>query len=136
MTRVTPLLFERPILMSMKLRALALVLPSLLLFGCVMHLVDHLTGEDRAEEIRRDGVPSRARVIRIWDTGITVNGNPVVGMRLEVVPDGDEPSFEAETRAMIGRLDIPQIQPGLYVPVKFDPHDHTRVALDIYDGRR
>jgi hypothetical protein len=121
--------------MTMKFRALALVLPSLLLFGCVMHLVDHMTGEDRAEEIRKDGVPSRARVIRIWDTGITVNGNPVVGMRLEVHPD-DEPPFEAETRAMIGRLDIPQIQPGLYVPVKFDPHDHTRVALDIYDERR
>ncbi len=119
----------------MKLRTLALALPCLLLFGCVIHLIDHMTGEDRAEAIRKEGVPAHARILRLWDTGMSVNGNPVVGLRLQVRPD-DEPPFEAETRALIGRLDIPQVQPGLVVPVKFDPHDHTRVALDIYDERR
>ena len=66
---------------------------------------------------------------------ITLNGNPVVGMRLKVRAEGIEP-FEADTKALIGRLDIPQIQPGAELSVMYDPEDHTRVALDIYDERK
>jgi hypothetical protein len=101
----------------------------------MMRLIDHMTGEDRANEIRKTGKPARARVLKIWDTGTTVNDNPIVGMRLEVHAEGVEP-FEAETKALIGRLDIPQIQPGAEVNVKYDPNDHTRVALDIYEQRK
>lgn len=98
-------------------------------------LIDHMTGEDHANEIRRTGTSARARVLKIWDTGTTLNDNPIVGMRLEVHAAGVEP-FEAETKALIGRLDIPQIQPGAEVDVKYDPNDHTRVALDIYEPRK
>ena len=119
----------------MKSRAVVLLLPSLLLCGCMMDLVDRMTGEDRASEIRKSGRPGTARVLKIWDTGMSVNGNPVVGFRLEVRAEGIEP-FEAETKALIGRLDVPRIQPGRELAVRFDPGDHTRVALDIYDERK
>jgi len=66
---------------------------------------------------------------------MSVNHDPIVGFRLEVHAEGVEP-FEAETKAVIGRLDIPQIQPGADLPVKYDPKDHKRVALDIYTDRR
>jgi hypothetical protein len=97
-------------------------------------LVDHMTGEDEAKAIRKTGSAARARVLQIWDTGMTLNHDPVVRFRLEVHAEGVEP-FEATTNAVIGRLDIPQIQPGADLPVKYDPHDHTRVALDLYTGR-
>lgn len=119
----------------MKLRAIALLLPCLLLCGCVMRLVDHMTGEDQANAIRKMGRPGRARVLKIWDTGMSLNGNPIVGLRLEVHAEGIQP-FVAETKALIGRLDIPQVQPGAELLVKYDPTDRTRVALDIYEHER
>ena len=90
---------------------------------------------DQANEIRKTGRPARGRVLKIWDTGMSLNDSPIVGFRLEVHAEGVEP-FEAETRALIGRLDVPQIQPGAELPVKYDPNDHTRVALDIYEKRK
>ena len=65
--------------MQMKSRSVILLLPFLLLCGCMMHLVDRMTGEDKANEIRKSGRPGTARVLKIWDTGMSVNGNPVVG---------------------------------------------------------
>jgi hypothetical protein len=121
--------------MQMKPRSVVLLIPCLLLCGCMMHLVDRMTGEERANEIRKSGRPGTARVLKIWDTGMTVNGNPVVGFRLKVRAEGIEP-FEVETKALIGRLDVPRIQPGTELAVMFDPGDHTRVALDIYDERK
>lgn len=121
----------------MKTRGPALAascLLALLTTGCLVHLIDHMTGEDRAQEIRKSGRSALARVVKIWDTGMTLNGNPVVGFRLEVRPEDGEP-FEAETKAVIGRLDVPQVQPGAVLPVKYDPGDHARVALDMYAKR-
>ena len=94
-------------------------------------IVGGITGENQAREIRSIGESAQAKVLRIWDTGITVNENPVVGFLLEVYPVG-QPAYQAETKGIISRLDIPQIQPGAMLPVKFDPANPRRVALDIY----
>ncbi len=32
----------------------------------------------------KDGMPAQATILRIWDTGTTINDNPVVGFLLEV----------------------------------------------------
>jgi len=97
--------------------------------ACAM--IGNLTGESQAREIRAIGESAQAKVLRIWDTGMTVNNDPVVGFLLEVYPDA-QPAYQAETKGIISRLDIPQIQPGAMLPVKFDPADPLRVALDIY----
>ena len=102
---------------------------------CVINscfMADRLSGESEARKIRASGQPAQAKVLRIWDTGITVNNDPVVGFLLEVRPD-DRPPYQAETKALISRLDIPQIQPGAVLPVKFDSDNPGRVALDIYE---
>jgi hypothetical protein len=114
----------------MKSRSLLPLITLFLLSGCVMGVIDHMTGEDEAKAIRRTGTAATARVLQIFDTGMTLNNDPVVRFRLQVYPDGEEP-FEAETKAVIGRLDIPRIQPGAQLQVKYDPKDHKRVALDV-----
>jgi hypothetical protein len=73
------------------------------------------------------GRPATATILKIWDTGTTINKNPVVRMQLEVHPP-DEPVFQAETERLIPRLQIPQIQPGSVVHVKYDPQTRA-VAL-------
>lgn len=114
---------------TMKRRSVLPLLGVFLLAGCMMRFIDHMTGEDEANAIRQTGKSAMARVLAISDTGMTLNNDPVVRFRLEVHPEGEE-AFEAETQAVIGRLDIPQIQPGAELPVKYDPQDHSRVALD------
>ena len=100
--------------------------------GCVTMMVDSFTGEDDAAKIRANGLPATATVIKIWETGVRVNHNPVVGFLLEVQAEGMKP-YKAETKALISILIIPQIQPGAVLKVKYDPEDPRRVALDIWE---
>ncbi len=97
--------------------------------SCVTVMVDSFTGENVAAEIRANGLPARATVLKIWETGTRVNDNPVVGFLLEVHAEGMEP-YQAETKALISILQIPQIQPGAVLKIKYDPKDPKRVALD------
>ena len=115
---------KRSGVLSMALAALGL---ALLLPGCAIR--DHFTGEGTAKEIRAVGVPAPATVVQIWDTGVTVNDDPVVGFLLEVKP-ADRPSFQAKSRALVSRLDVPRVQPGAELRVMYDPKDTTRVAID------
>jgi hypothetical protein len=114
----------------MRFRTVLLLATTLFASGCLTGWIDRMTGEDEAQAIRASGIAATARVLRIWDTGMTLNEDPIVGFQLEVHADGVEP-FEAETKALIGRLDIPRIQPGVDVPVRYDPTNH-KVALDLY----
>src|SRR5262245_53997965 len=92
-------------------------------------LKDHFTGESTAKKIRAVGVPATATIVQIWDTGVTVNDDPVVGFLLDVQP-GDRPAFQARTKALVSRLDVPRVQPGAQLRVMYDPKDTSRVAID------
>lgn len=105
------------------------VVMSLMLAGCA--LVDKMSGEGEAKRIRRVGQAAEATVLEIRDTGMTVNDNPIVAFRLRVQPVSGE-AYEVETRGLVGRLDVPQVQPGAVLPVAIDPQDPRKVALRIY----
>jgi hypothetical protein len=57
----------------------------------------------------------------------------MVRMLLEVQPPG-EPAFQAEAERLVSRLQIPQIQPGNVVGVKYDPSSRAVALLDADDG--
>lgn len=103
-----------------------------LLSGCAV--VDRMSGEGEAKRIRRVGQPAEALVLEIRDTGITLNDDPIVAFRLEVRRPGSAP-YVVETRGRVGRLDVPQVQPGAVLPVAVDPSDPGKVALRIYRDR-
>jgi hypothetical protein len=98
--------------------------------GCTA-IVDRFSGRSEACEILRTGRSATARIVGVADTGITINQNPVAEFVLEVQPD-QGPPFEAKTKALISRLEVPLAQPGRTVPVKYDPQRHDRVALDLW----
>jgi hypothetical protein len=106
----------------------AIVGMAVALSGCAIR--DRMTGESVAREIRAAGLPAEATVVEIWDTGVTVNNDPVVGFLLDVRPTGGRAPFQAKTKALISRLAVPRVQPGATLRVMFDPNDSTRVALD------
>lgn len=96
------------------------------LTGCVSGVFTGMT-----KELREHGVTAEATILKIWDTGWTVNEDPVIGMRVEVRPP-DGPVFEATiAKTLISRIDLPQFQPGKVVPVRYDPTNRAVVAVDF-----
>lgn len=102
--------------------------------GC-QSIADSFSGRKEACEIVSIGKPATGRVVRLIDTGTTINNDPVVEFVLEVTPPDGKP-YEARTKGLVSRLDIPAVQPGRVFPVKYDPSDPTRVVLDIWDCPR
>lgn len=75
-----------------------------------------------------NAILGQATILKIWETGLTVNDRPQIGFLLNVQhPDGS--SYEAETKAVISIIHLPQIQPGATLAVKIDPQKPNRVAL-------
>lgn len=108
------------------------ILAGILFLAACTSIVDHFSGRAEACRILAGGTAASGRIVRLVDTGTTINKDPVVGFVLEVTaPEGDP--FEAYAEALISRLDIPQVQPGRVLPVKYDPKDRSRVAIDLWD---
>jgi serine protease Do len=107
---------------------LALLLPLAgLALGC--SLFD--TGMSEAKDLQRVGLPAQAEILAIGETGLTVNGNPVITLDVEVRP-ADRPPYQATIkRLLVSRLEVPQFQPGRVIPVRFDPKAPSRVSFDL-----
>jgi hypothetical protein len=76
------------------------------------------------------GEPGQAKILQLWDTGVTMNDNPQVGLLLEVQTP-NRPPYQVQTQCFVSRLKIPQVQVGNTVPVKIDRQDQTKIALDL-----
>jgi hypothetical protein len=114
-------------------RTLALVAALLLSPGCT--LIDRMSGVAEAKKLQESGMAGSATILAVWDTGITVNDDPVIAMRVEVArPDGSAYSATIP-KTLISRLDVPRFQPGSTVPVRIDPGDPLHMAVDVYQYR-
>lgn len=101
------------------------------MLGCGS-IIANFSGRRESCEILAIGKPATGRIVRLIDTGTTINDDPVVEFVLDVnPPDGER--YEARTKALVSRLDVASVQPGRIVPVKYDPQNRLRVALDLWD---
>ena len=75
----------------------------------------------------RNGVTAPARVLKVRDTGVSINDNPQVGLLLEVTP-ATEAAFQAESKLVVSRLNAALVQPGVAAEVKYDPRNHARLS--------
>jgi hypothetical protein len=102
-------------------------------FGCTM--IDRMSGVSEARRLQESGEPATARIVEVWDTGMTVNDDPVIGLRLEVNRADGSVYTATIAKSLVSRIHIPQFQPGSTVPVRIDPQDSANVALDVYQYR-
>ena len=83
----------------------------------------------------KNGVTTQAKVIKVWDTGVSINDNPQVGLLLEIFPPGGN-SFQVEAKSVVSRLNAALVQPGITAEVKYDPEKPQRLqvlSLNIQD---
>ena len=85
-----------------------------------------LTTPGNYRRLMKTGVEADATILAISDTGVTINKNPYVKLRLRVEPMGMA-AYETEVKAMVSRLSIPG--PGDSVRVKFDPNKPEDVIV-------
>ena len=101
-----------------------LMLSWLALFsGCAVMLSDR--------DLETTGIQAEAEILAISSTGIDVNDDPVVSLKVRVRPKDGEPYEATIKRLLISRLDVPQFQPGAVIRVRFDAKNPTRVTADI-----
>ena len=106
---------------------------SIVLSGCA--IANRMDGVSDAKALQKGGERADAVVVQIWDTGITMNNDPVVGLLVEVHP-ADRPTYETKIpKSLISRVHLPQFQPGSRVAVRIDPANPNHVALDMYEYR-
>lgn len=102
---------------------LSVVLPLILVVSTILNWWKN-------KRLRQYGAAAQAKILKIWDTGVSVNDNPQVGMRM-IVYAADRPPFQAETKSIVSRLQIPLVQVGSLVEVRYDRQDVSKVALVI-----
>jgi hypothetical protein len=102
----------------------------LLLIGTAVFLAamfsGFLTTPGNYRRIKANGIEAEATILAISDTGVTINKNPYVKLRLRVQPMGMA-AYETEVKAMVSRIAIPR--PGEGVRVKFDPNKPEDVIV-------
>ncbi len=81
----------------------------------------------------KNGITAQGTILRTWDTGTTINDNPVVGFALNVTPS-TEPAFQVEMKQIVSRVQIGAFLPGATVQVMYDPNDHKKVKIQSVLG--
>ncbi len=76
----------------------------------------------------KNGVTTQARVLKVWDTGVSINDNPQVGLLVEIPLPGTFP-IQAEVKTVVSRLRAALVRPGVMAEVKYDPQNPKRLQL-------
>lgn len=112
------------------LARVSIIVGGILAGGAVVLLVGSmLVGQVSNRAVLANGQPAEARILKVWDTGTTVNNSFLVRFLLEVRPPGGS-IFQAEVEQLVSRLEVGQIQPGSTVRVKYDPQTRAVAFSD------
>ena len=65
----------------------------------------------------------------MWDTSVTINNQPQIGMVIEVTPMDGMP-FKSEIKLVVSRLQTAYYQVGVKCIVRYDPNDKKTVAIE------
>ena len=117
--------------MSYRRLSFPVILSALLaLAGCAM--IDRMSGVSEVKALQSTGTAAQAAILNVWDTRMTVNDDPVIGLEVLVYPADGQPWRATIEKSLISRLDVPRFQPGQTIPVRYDPQNPSRVAVDVY----
>ncbi len=87
-----------------------------------------------AARLQKNGLPGKAKILDVKDTGVTINNNPQVKLILEVKNNFGQ-VYNAESRVLVSRINPNAYMPGMEIPVKIDPKNEKNVVIDFSAGR-
>jgi len=83
--------------------------------------------------LQKTGIPGKATILEVNDTGVTINNSPQVKLKLELKNSFGQ-KYTTETRALVSRLNPGAFRAGMELAVKIDPKNETNVVID-YTGQ-
>lgn len=109
----------------------------ILLFGGMFYLFYRLFFAPmiRASRLRKTGLPGKALIKEVRDTGVTINNSPQVKLLLEIKNSFGQ-KYTTTIRTLVSRLQPFIYQPGMTIPVLIDPKDDNKVVIDTSGGRQ
>lgn len=108
----------------------------LLVFGGMFYLFYRIFFKPmiNASRLQKTGLPGRARILEVRDTGVTINNNPQVKLVLEVKNSLGQ-TYTTQCRVLVSRINPNAYMPGMEVPVKIDPKNEQNVVIDFSGGQ-
>ena len=86
-----------------------------------------------ASRLMKTGLPGKATIREVRDTGVTINNNPQVKLVLDVKNSFGQ-TYSTTIRTLVSRIQPNLYQPGMVVPVKIDPKNENNVIIDFSGG--
>lgn len=88
----------------------------------------------KAANLMETGTRAVGTIVGVRDTGMTINDNPRVLISFRIDPLDGSASFQADKKATVSRVAIPQA--GQRFPVWFDTEDHSSFAYATIDNEQ
>lgn len=112
-----------------------IALGMLLLFGGVFYLLYRLIFKPMINmaRLQKTGIPARATILEVKDTGVTINNSPQVKLVLEVKNSFGQ-KYTTQTRVLVSRINPNAYMPGMEIPVKVDSKNELNVVVDFSGG--
>jgi hypothetical protein len=79
-------------------------------------------------QVLANGLPAQAQVVDLTNTGNIINNLPVYRIALKVQPPGGE-AFTAAVQRTLDGANVLAFTPGRTLNVKYNPRDHSEVAI-------
>ena len=76
--------------------------------------------------VAQNGLDASAAVLSVMDTGATINMNPVVELKLHIIPASGA-AFEATARTMVSRIAVPR--KGDKINIKYNPANVSQIFV-------
>ena len=76
----------------------------------------------------QSGNDAEGIVLQVQQTGVLVGNLPQVNIQVQVVPDRGQ-NFVIELKELVSFTDLPTVQPGAKLKVKYNPHNHKQVII-------
>ncbi len=113
-----------------------IALGMLVIFGGMFYLFYKLLFGPmiNAARLQKTGLPGKATITSVSDTGVTINNNPQVKLTLEVKNSFGQ-RYTTTVRTLVSRINPFVFQPGMEVPVKIDPKNEMNVIIDMSGGQ-
>jgi len=103
----------------------------LVIFGGVFYFIYRLLIGPmmNVARLQKTGIPGKAIITAVNDTGVTINNNPQIKLTLDVKNSFGQ-RYTTTCRTLVSRINPFAYQPGMEVPVKIDPKNEKNVVLD------